>query len=191
MWVLVAGLLAFIGVHLVTTQREMRAGLIARFGEGGYKGLYSAVAAIGLVLIVLGYPRAQIAANPQLWNPPAWGRHVNMLLMLPVFPLLFASNLPGRISAAVRHPMITAVKLWALAHLLVRGDLASMLLFGGLLGWAVVDRISVKRREAAGIVTIKSGPVSNDVIALVGGLIVHAVFFKWGHATLIGVPLIR
>ena len=57
--------------------------------------------------------------------------------MLPVFPLLLATYLPGRIKAAVKHPMLTATKAWALSHLLANGMLADVLLFGGFLAWAV------------------------------------------------------
>lgn len=185
------GLLIFIGIHLLPTQVEVRRGLVTRYGENAYKGVFSLVAAAGLALIVFGYHKVQVmpGKNPVLWSPPAWGRHATMALMLPVFPLLLAAYLPGRISAAVRHPMITAVKLWALGHLLVRGDAASMLLFGGLLAWAVYDRISLKSREAAGLVQIKSGPVSNDLISVVVGLGLYAIMLKWGHSALIGVPL--
>lgn len=189
---LVVGLGLFLGVHLVTTQPELRRGLAARMGEGGYKGAYSLIALTGLALIVIGYHKAQLmpGKNPLLWSPPYWGRHISMVLMLPVFPLLFATYLPGRISAAVRHPMITAVKFWALAHLLVRGDVASLLLFGSLLGWAVYDRISLKQREAVSLAAPKSGPARNDVIALVLGLMAYGLFVRWGHALLIGVPLV-
>lgn len=188
---LVIGLVLFLGVHLLTTQTELRQGLVARVGEGPYKGVYSLVALAGLVLIILGYHKAQLmpGKNPVLWSAPEWGRHMTMLLMLPVFPLLFATYLPGRISATVRHPMITAVKLWALGHLFVRGDLASLLLFGGLLAWAAYDRISLKQREAQGLVHIRSGPIRNDILALVLGLAVYVLFLKWGHAFLIGVPI--
>lgn len=189
---LVMGLALFIGVHLVTTQPDLRHGLSQRMGLGAYKGLYSLLSFAGLALIVLGYHKAQLAPgkNPVLWNTPHWGRHIAMLLMLPVFPLLAATYLPGRISAAVRHPMITAVKFWALAHLFVRGDAASILLFAGLLGWAVYDRISLKQREAGGLVTVKTGPPRNDIIAIVLGLAIYAIFLKWGHAAIIGVPII-
>ena len=188
---LIVGLTLFLGVHLVTTQTEFRRGLAARMGEGPYKGVYSLIALAGFALIVFGYHKAQLmpGKNPVLWSPPYWGRHITMLLMLPVFPLLFAAYLPGRLSAAVRHPMITAVKFWALAHLLVRGDVASLLVFGGLLAWAVYDRITLEQREAAGLVHLKSGPGRNDILALVLGLIVYGIFVRWGHAALIGVPL--
>jgi len=189
---LVMGLALFIGIHLVTTQPDLRQGLAQRMGDGPYKGLYSLLSFAGLALIILGYHKVQLAPgkNPILWTPPLWGRHVTMLLMLPVFPLLVATYLPGRISAAIRHPMITAVKFWALAHLFVRGDAASVLLFAGLLGWAVYDRISLKHRETAGLVSVNSGPMRNDIIAIVAGLAIYAIFLKWGHALLIGVPLL-
>ncbi len=109
-----------------------------------------------------------------------------MTLMLPVFILLAAAYLPGAHHAAEKHPMLLSVKLWAFAHLLISGRLAQLLLFGGLLAWAVFDRISLKRRGAA----IKSGPPRNDIIALVIGLVAYAFMLKWGHALLIGVPLI-
>lgn len=189
---LVMGLALFIGIHLVTTQPDLRQGLAQRMGLGAYKGLYSLLSFAGLALIVVGYHKVQLAPgkNPVLWSPPLWGRHVTMLLMLPVFPLLVATYLPGRMSAAIRHPMITAVKFWALAHLFVRGDAASVLLFAGLLGWAVYDRIALKRREAAGLITVRTGPARNDIVAIVLGLVIYGIFLKWGHALLIGVPLL-
>ncbi len=192
MLLLILGLLIFIGIHIVPTATDFRREVVARSGEGPYKGLFSLVSLIGFALIVYGYHKIQLnpGKNPQLWQPPLWGRHVTLALMLPVFPLLVATYLPGRIAGLVRHPMITAVKFWALAHLFVRGDLASLLLFLGLLAWAVYDRITLKKREAAGAVTVKSGPLVNDVIAIVGGLVLYAVFAKWGHPALIGVAVI-
>ena len=189
---LLLGLLTFVGIHLLATQPDLRRGLIVRSGTTAYKTVFSLIATVGLILIVFGYHKAQthLGKNPMLWTPPAWGRHVTMALMLPVFPLLIATYLPGRIAAAVRHPMITAVKLWALGHLFVRGDAASLLLFGGLLAWAIFDRISLKRRETTGLVEVKSGGVVNDVIAVVGGLALYGFMLKWGHEALIGVRLL-
>lgn len=192
MLLLVLGILIFVGSHLLPTRPEVRSGLAKRFGENAYKAAFSLVALVGLALIVLGYQKVHLTPgkNPLLWAPPVWTRHITFALMLPVFPLLVAAYVPGRITAAVRHPMITAVKFWALAHLLVRGDLASILLFGGLLAWAVVDRISLKRREAAGLVAVKSGPLRNDAVAIGLGLLLFWVFVKWGHPALIGVRIV-
>ena len=196
---LILGMALFVGMHLFPAQPLVRNGLIRRFGAGAYKGVFSAVSLAGLALIVLGYHKAQImpGKNPILWTPPAWGRHVTMTLMLPVFPLLIATYLPGRLARLVRHPMITAVMLWAAAHLFMRGDAASLLMFGGFLAWAIYDRLSLhegekagRAREKAGEVTVKGGAIVNDIIALVGGLALYAVMLKWGHAYLIGVRLI-
>ena len=185
---LVLGLGIFIGIHLVPTCPSTRGNLTARFGEGAYKGLFTLVAFVGLALIVYGFGQARYAAsgNPLLWDPPRWTRHVTMTLMLPVFVLLAAAYLPGRISAAVKHPMLLSVKLWAFAHLLVSARLANFILFGALLAWAVYDRISAKRRA----LPIKSGPVRNDIIAIVIGLLAYAFMLTRGHTLLIGVPII-
>ena len=124
-----------------------------------------------------------------LYTPPAALRHLALLVMLPVFPLLFAAYLPGRIRAAAKHPLLLAVKFWAFAHLLANGTLADVLLFGGFLAWAVADRISVKRRAAAEAHEVPAAPpgAANDAIALVGGLVVYAVFIFWAHRWIIGV----
>lgn len=188
MLLLVLGLIIFIGIHIVPTETSVRSRLVARYGENAYKGLFSLAALVGLVLIVYGFGQARyaVSGNPQLWDPPRWMRHITMTLMLPVFVLLAAAYLPGRISAAVKHPMLLSIKLWAFAHLLVSARLANFILFGALLAWGVYDRISVKRRG----LPIKTGPVRNDIIALVIGLLVYAFMLLRGHTLFIGVPLI-
>ena len=188
MLVLLVGLVIFLGVHSVSiVDRSARDRLAARLGEGPWKGLYSLVAAAGLILIVVGYGLAR--QDPiVIWNPPTFMRHIALLVMLPVFPLLFAAYLPGRIKAAARHPMLAAVKLWALAHLLANGTLADVVLFGSLLAWAVVDRISVKRRPATSATAPAAAPrKANDLIALAGGLVVYVLFVVGLHEWLIGV----
>jgi len=190
MLILVLGLAVFLGVHLVPVVNGLKAGLVGRLGEGPYKVLFSVVAAVGLVLVVWGYAVAREAGSVVLYDPPTWLRHVTMLLMIPVFPLVVAAYLPGRIAAAVRHPMITAVKVWAFAHLLANGDAASVLLFAGFLAWGVLARISMKRREAAGLSRVRTaGPVLNDVIAVVVGLAIYGAFVWRLHLLIIGVPV--
>lgn len=186
MALLLLGLLLFLGAHSVQIFAPgSRDALIARFGEGGYKGLYSVVAAIGLVLIVVGYGAAR-EAPVILYDPPTATRHIALLLMLPVFPLLLAAYLPGRIKAAAKHPMLLAVKVWALAHLLANGTLADLLLFAGFLAWAVLDRISVKRRPRGAAVGAPAGRF-NDAIAVGGGLLLYAAFVGGLHRALFGV----
>ena len=187
MLLLICGLALFIGVHLLTTMTAVRAGLVERLGANGYKGLYSLGVAAGLVLIVYGYGQAPVVP---VWFPPAWTRHVAMLLMLPVFPLLVLSQLPGRLKTTIHHPMLLAVMLWAIAHLIAKGTQASMLLGGALLAWAAYDFISVRQRERAGLVRIATGPVRNDVVAVCLGLALYVAMILWGHQALIGVPII-
>jgi uncharacterized membrane protein len=187
---LILGLVIFLGVHSVSiVAPAARERWLAQMGEGGWKGLYSLLSFVGLALIIWGYGQARL--DPvQLYTPPTALRHLSALLMLPVFPLLLAPYLPGRIKTLTRHPMLVATKLWALAHLLANGTLADVLLFGGFLAWAVADRISVKRRERAGLVrTVPGLPASglNDVIAIVAGLGLYLLFVFWAHAWLFGV----
>ena len=183
---LVVGLALFLGIHSVSiVAPAWRDGLVAQRGEGPWKGVYSLVSLVGLVLLVYGYGQAR-QAPVLLYVPPTGLRHLAWLLMLPVFVLLLASNLPGRIKTAARHPMLLAVKLWATAHLLSNGTLADVLLFGSFLAWAVLDRISLKRRTPRPNPGLPPGRW-NDLIAIVGGLVVYAAFIGGVHAWLIGV----
>ncbi len=187
MIVLIIGLILFFTVHSISIiSLEGRDKLIARLGEGAYKGLYSLCAAIGLGLIIWGYGLARSEAIV-VWVPPMWLRHVSLLLLLPIFVFLIATYLPGKIKAILKHPMLVATKLWALAHLLANGMLADVLLFGSFLVWAIVDRISVKRRPQRATPTLPAGKL-NDVIAVVGGLGLYVAFALWFHVWLIGVP---
>lgn len=187
---LILGLLLFFAIHLVPTSPSLRDGLVERFGASAYKIGFSVLSLVGFVLIVLGYHKLQLmpGKNPVLWDPPSWTRHIAFLLMLPAMILFVAAFVPSRVRTAVKHPMLAAIKAWALAHLLVNGDLGSMVLFGAFLAFAVYDRISIKHRT----VTVPPSPAgfTNDVLVLLGGLALFAVMLFWGHGALIGVPLV-
>lgn len=184
---LILGLVMFLGVHSVEIfSPTFRNDTVAHLGEGAWKGIYSLLSIVGFVLLVWGYGVAR--QEPiLLYAPPVWMRHVAALIMLPVFPLLLAAYLPGRIKAAVKHPLLAAVKAWAFAHLLANGMLADVLLFGAFLAWAVADRISLKRRVAR---PTPGPPPSkfNDLIAVAGGLALYVAFVLWLHVRWIGVP---
>jgi uncharacterized membrane protein len=186
MTLLLIGLALFLGIHSVSIVADgWRQRTMSRIGMGPWKGLYALISLAGFVLLVYGYAIAR--QQPiVLYTPPVWTRHLAVLLMLPVFPLIFAAYLPGRIKATLKHPMLAATKLWALAHLLANGTLADVLLFGGFLAWAVMDRISFKKRTQP---DLRTAPPSkyNDVIAVTIGLIAYAAFAKWLHLYLIGV----
>ena len=193
MLVLILGIVLFLAIHLVPANTELRQGLVGRFGEAPYKLVFSLISLAGLVLIVLSYGKLQLmpGKNPVLWYPPAWTRHAAFTLMLPAMVLLVAAYIPSRIRTAVRHPMLAAIKVWALAHLLANGDLASVLLFASFLGWAAFDRISAERRDALGpLGRAQPGSIVNDLVVVVLGLALYAAMLFWGHRLLIGVPLV-
>jgi len=139
-----------------------------------------------LVLIVVGFGAYRSAGYVQVWNPPFAIFHPIALFLLwfAFVALVSAYSPPSRIKSLLRHPMLVAVKAWALSHLLVNGDLGSMILFGGLLIWAVYDRISLKRRGDAGAAQV--GWSKNDALVLLLGTAAYVLMF-WLHDSLIGV----
>jgi uncharacterized membrane protein len=186
--ILILGLVLFIGTHLVTTQRATRAALIARVGEGPYKGLYSAASIIGVVLIGWGFGIYRATGWIDVWYPPGWTRHLAALLVLIASICVVAAYSPGRIKVTLKHPMLVGVKLWAFAHLMSNGDLGSIILFGSILGWAVVDRISLKRRTDPGGLPIPVGGIAKDVVAVIGGTALFLVLGFLFHPYVVGVP---
>lgn len=188
--VMILGLVLFFGTHVLTTQRALRARLIASTGEGGYKIGYSLVSAVGLALIVWGFARYRATGWIDVWYPPAAMKHVVATLMLPAVILVVASYIRGRIFSTLKHPMLAGIKLWAAAHLLSNGDLGSIILFGSFLGWAVFDRISLKRRTDAGGPPIPVGGPGNDLIAVAVGLIAYLALAFAFHPVVIGVAVV-
>ena len=186
MSLLILGLVLFLGVHSISiVAPDWRNRMAARLGDPLWKVAYGVIALVGFVLIFKGYGLAR-QSPVILYQPPIGLRHLVALLMLPVFPMFLATYLPGRIKATLKHPTLVAVKLWAFSHLLANGTLADVVLFGSFLAWAVVDRISFKHREQRPL----PGPAPskwNDLIAIVGGLAIYAVFVMWAHVRLFGV----
>jgi uncharacterized membrane protein len=188
--VMILGLVLFLGVHTLTTQREVRARVIASAGEGGYKIGYSLVSAAGLALIVWGFAHYRATGWIDVWVPPVALKHFALTLMLPAVILVVASYIRGRIYTTLKHPMLAGVKLWAAAHLIANGDLGSIILFGSFLGWAVFDRISLKRRGDAGAPPIPVGGPANDLIAIAVGVVAYLALAFAFHPVVIGVPVV-
>jgi uncharacterized membrane protein len=186
---MILGLVLFIGTHVVTTQRDLRGKLIGIGGEAVYKIAYAILAIAGIALISYGFSIYRSGGMIEVWTPPKWTRHVTEALMLPAAILLMAAYARGRIYRAVKHPMITAVKTWALAHLISNGDLGSIILFGSLLAWAVFDRISLKRRSDPGGPPIPVGGPKNDLIAIIAGIVVYLTLGFLFHPYVVGVKV--
>ena len=188
--VLILGLVVFLGVHTITTQRKLRAQMITAAGEGGYKIGYSLVSFAGLALIVWGYAKYRATGWIDVWYPPVAMKHITVALMLPAVILVVASYIRGRIYAKLKHPMLAGIKLWAVSHLLANGDLGSIILFGSFLAWAVYDRISLKHRSDSGAPPIPVGGPGNDLIAIAVGLVAYLALAFAFHPVVIGVPVV-
>ena len=186
--VLILGLVLFLGTHSVRMAAgDWRARMVARIGDGPWKGLYTVVSLIGFVLIIWGFGLAR--QNPVvLWYPPEWLRHVAIALNLIAFILFAAYLVPaGRMKARLGHPMLLSVKVWAFAHLIANGTLADVVLFGTFLIWAIADFAANRRRDrAAGTIRV-AGPARNDVIAVVVGILIWAAILWRVHEWVIGV----
>lgn len=184
----VVGWALFFGSHLYSAVRPRGDRDIRHTARGPYMAVYSLVSIAGLVMLIYGY--GFLRNTIPVWDPPAWTRHVAMTLMLPAMILLVAAYAPaGRIKMAVKHPMLAAVKIWAAAHLVANGDLFSIILFASFLAFGVIDRIAVKKRGDYG--PSGSPSTAGDLIALGVGIAAYGVFLVWGHAALIGVPLLQ
>jgi uncharacterized membrane protein len=189
MALLVLGIVIFLGMHLVRVVAPgLRASVIERNGKNTWMGIYTVISLIGLGLVIYGFGEAR-ATTGMLYNPPVFLKHISLLLMLIAFICLAAGFLPaGRIAVAVKHPQILSIKIWALAHLLANGETSSVLLFASFLAWAVVMRISLKRRQRAGELVL---PVFRstryDLFAVLIGVAAYLLFVWKLHEWLIGV----
>lgn len=188
--IMILGLVLFLGVHTLTTMRERRAALMAQIGSGRYMLIYTLASFAGLALIAWGFSLYRATGWINVWYPPVAMRHIALALMLPATIMLVSSYIRGRIYTVLKHPMLAAVKLWALAHLLANGDLGSIILFGSFLAWAVYDRISLKRRSDPGAPPIPVGGPANDLIAVGVGVVAYLALAFAFHPLVIGVPVV-
>ncbi len=189
MTILLLGLVIFIAVHSVRIVADgWRTAMIARLGAWPWKAIYSLISLAGFVLIVWGYGGTRGAA--ELWQGPAWLWPVSSLLMLTSFILLAAAYIPrNRIRTIIGHPMTAGVKVWALAHLLTNTRPGDLVLFGALLVWAVLVFRAARVRDRASGQRAAPGSWAMAAIAIVAGASAWAVFARFLHPMLMGVPV--
>src|SRR3974377_1046605 len=125
----ILGLVLFLGGRTFVSLRARREAMIAAIGRGPYLGLFSLVSLAGVVLIGYGFARYRAEGFVPLWHPPVWTRHVAVALMWFSIVAVVAAYIPGNIKRVLKHPMLVGVKLWAVAHLLVNGDLGGIIFF--------------------------------------------------------------
>lgn len=190
MTIMIIGLLIFFGSHSMRIFAEnWHQQQIAKRGETNWKLFYSAVSVIGLAIAIYGF--GQMRLDPTyIWHPPMGMRHAVALLMLPAFIMLAAACIPhNAIKAKLGHPLLLAVKIWALAHLLVNGRLGDIIFFAAFLIWAILAFKTAKKRDRltppAPVATTKMATVATVLI----GLVAYVIFAFYLHAVLIGVPV--
>ena len=198
LWVLILGLVIFLGVHsLKFLAPRRRAAWIEVLGERRFKGRYSLASLAGLVLVVVGYGQARLVPVV-VWVPPAGMKHWAFLLVWLAFIFILAAYFPGnQIKPKLHHPMIVGVKTWAIAHLMANGLLHQMVLFGAFLIWAVLafifarkrDRLALQALQEAGLQPETPRPTARSATGLVVSIatLVYLCFLVWGHQYLIGV----
>jgi len=184
--ILIVGLAIFHASHLFVTKRDARAAAIARLGTAGYRSAFSVVSLIGLALMVYGFVQYRAHGWIDVWYPPAFTRHIAVLLMLFASIFFVAAYIPSHIRTKLKHPMLAGIKTWALAHLIANGDLGSILLFGSFLAWGVIARIAAKKRGDAGPPAPRG--FRNDVTVVVFGLALYVALGLYFHPYVIGVP---
>lgn len=189
MILLILGLVIFVGLHSTRiVSEEGRAKAIARIGEGPWKGLYSLLSIIGFVLIIWGFGQARYDAA-QLWSPPVGTRHFALLLMLVSLILLGGYFFKtSHVATAVHHPMVWAVLVWSLAHLMANGSAADVLLFGAFFVWSAADLASAYRRDGRNGVVYPAPAASATIGAVVVGVALYALLLGGLHLWLFGVP---
>ncbi len=186
MAMLILGLVLWIAVHLFpSVMPGARANLIEKLGEGPYKGLFALDLVIAILLMVFGWR----STMPEYWyTPPLGGMPmITFALILIAFVLMGAANAPTNLKRHLRHPMLTGVIVWAVAHLLANGDNRSVILFGGLAAWAVVAIFTINNRDGERELP-EPVAASKDIVLVVIGAALTAVV-AYFHEYLSGVPL--
>lgn len=185
MVLLLLGVLLFAGVHFIPSLAPgLKRSWVARLGENGYKGSFSLLLLAALVLVIIGWRSAQPV---HLYLPPAELQGLATLLLLLAFLLMVVSSRNSRVRLLVRHPQLTGVTLWGIAHLLLNGDSRSLLLFGGLGLWAIGEIITINRRDGA---WHKGEPPSwgaELVTLVIAGVVVGVVIYI--HPWIAGMPV--
>jgi uncharacterized membrane protein len=189
---LVLGLVVFLVGHVVPRFGGIRENLVARWGQGAYRGLHSVLSLLGLGLIIYGYGAYRAQGYIPLWAVPRFFNHIAILLLWPAMILIAAAWLPGTISAKAKHPLLAGVKLWALVHLIINGDLGSLLLFGSFLAMAVVTRIRIGKQGGGERVpgALATPALRNDLAAIIIGTAISAAMIMGLHKYLIGVSIL-
>ncbi|CAA0088381.1 Uncharacterised protein [Halioglobus japonicus] len=185
MLLLTLGVLLFAFVHFVPSLAPaIRSSAFKRLGEGGYKGIFSLLLLASFGLIIFGWRSVEPVI---VYHPPLALHKIALILLAFAFLLMVVSTRNSRLRLIIRHPQLSGVALWGFSHLLLNGDNRSIVLFGGMLLWAVIEIIAISKREG---VWIKTPPPSwgSEVLTIVLAAITVAVIV-YIHPWLSGMPV--
>lgn len=173
MTILVLGVALWWVAHLLkSVTPRLRDMMTEKIGEAGARGAIAGLVLLSVVLMIIGF---RAAPYQHLYVPPTWAVHVNNLAMLGAIFLLGLGKSSGRARRWLRHPMLIGVVVWAVAHLLSNGDLAALILFGGLAAWAIVAMLLINMREGVWR-RPDAGSPKGDVKHVVLSVIIFAIF---------------
>ena len=182
---LIAGLVLFLGIHLLPALRGRRAALVQRWGEQRYKGIFTLISFAGLALIIAGY--ASATPGPRLFASSQTAIAIAPYAMTLSLVLFAAANMRTHLRQVVRHPMLLGLAIWAAVHLLANGDTRGTLLFASFLAYAAIDFVSAVKRHA---VKEFVPTVRHDAIAVTAGVVIALALMAL-HRPLFGVAVVR
>ena len=185
MQLLVAGLVIFLGIHLVPALPALRASVVKSSGEHRYKGVFSLLSGAGLVMVVWGYAIAP--RGPYLFLPSELAKQAAPFVVAVSLVLLAAANMRAHIRRVLKHPMLIGIALWSATHLLANGHAKATVLFGAFLAYAVIDLGSAVARGAGKDFQPKA---SHDAIAVGSGLVLALLVMAF-HRQIFGIPVVR
>ena len=179
---LILGIIIFFSIHLVPIS-PLKKILINRLGENKYKGLYSLIALVGLLIIIYGFGHADF--HP-VWDPLPYSREITLALMPISMVLLAAANVQTNIKKFIKHPMLIGIFIWSFVHLIANGDLRSIILFASFGVYALIDIIFSKKVLMAKNTT--NYTLTKDIIVFIIGLLIYAIIVHF-HQYIAGVAI--
>lgn len=186
MSILIGGVLLWSAVHLVPALAPgFRQTLVTKLGAGPWKGIFALAIVASLALIVIGW---RSTVPEAIYQPPPWGRWAAICLMIVSVYLFGAARRPAMVKRVIRHPQLTGMAAWSIAHLLANGDHRSLVLFGGLGTWAIVEIFAINRRDGAWI-RPETPPLSRELVGIVITLVVFGLL-AWAHPWFTGVAVL-
>jgi len=166
---LILGIIIFFSIHLVPIF-PLKNILINRLGENKYKGLFSLIALVGLLIIIYGFSRAHFYP---IWEPLPYSKEIALALMPISIVLLVAANIQSNIKKFTKHPMLIGIIIWSFAHLIANGDLRSIILFVSFGIYSLINIIFSKKILIAN--STANYTLTKDIIVVIIGLLVYAI----------------